>query len=93
MYACRRYERSRAWFRSDRVFAMNGRWFFSTREGIELGPYMSHAEADQEAHLLSGALAPMCPGRQSRAVVCQFIYDTCNSGRPLSPQFASKKVG
>lgn len=72
---------------------MNGEWFFSTREGIELGPYTSHGEADREAGKLGAQLAPMCPGRQSRAVICQFIYDACSGGRMLSPQFGVAKAG
>ena len=72
---------------------MNGQWFFSTREGIELGPYASPREAAAEARLLSGQLEPMCPGKQSRAVVCQFIYDTCSGGRLLSPLFAASRAG
>lgn len=71
---------------------MNGLWFFSTREGIALGPYLTHQEADQEARLLSNQLEPMCPGRQSRAVVCQYIYNARNNGQPLSPQFAATTV-
>ncbi|MBM4202610.1 MAG: hypothetical protein FJ194_00475 [Gammaproteobacteria bacterium] len=93
MYACRRYERPCYWFRSDRVFVMNGWWYFSAREGIELGPYATHLEADLEARTLSGQLASMCPGLQSRVVICQFIYDACNSGRPMSPQFGASKAG
>lgn len=93
MKSCRRFERPRAWFRADRVFAMNGQWFFSTREGIELGPYLSHSEAEAQASILSHRLERMCPGKQSRAVVCQFIYDACNSGRLLSPQFAAARAG
>jgi hypothetical protein len=72
---------------------MNGRWYFSTREGIELGPYVTHLDADREARILSGQLAPMCPGRQSRAVVCQFIYDACNAGQLMLPQFGAAKAG
>lgn len=93
MYSSRRCERPRNWFRSNRVFAMNGQWFFSTREGIEVGPYTSHDAADRAARNLGEQLAPMCPGRQSRAVVCQFIYDACSSGQMLSPQFGVARAG
>lgn len=93
MKSSRRFERPRAWFRADRVFAMNGQWFFSTREGIEIGPYLTHVEAVTEAGILGRRLELMCPGKQSRAVVCQFIYDTCAGGRMLSPQFAPARAG
>lgn len=35
-------------FRSDRVYQVNGKWFFSTREMTEEGPYDSKKEADAE---------------------------------------------
>ncbi len=88
MNCCRKNERPRAWFRSDRVFSSEGRWYFSTREGIDLGPYDSHAEADRQVRALQAQLEPMCPGKQSRAVICDFIFNACNAGRMLSPQFA-----
>ncbi len=88
MFCHRKNERPRAWFRSDRVFSSEGRWYFSTREGIELGPWNSHAEADCQVLELRRRLERMCPGKQSRAVVCEFIFNACNTGRMLSPQFA-----
>ncbi len=88
MFCHRKNERPRAWFRSDRVFSSEGRWYFSTREGIELGPWNSHAEADCQVRELRRRLEPMCPGKQSRAVICEFIFNACNTGRMLSPQFA-----
>lgn len=38
-------DRTRSYFRSaERVFALNGQWFFGTREG-EIGPFVSREEA------------------------------------------------
>lgn len=38
-------DRTRSYFRSaERVFALNGQWFFGTREG-EVGPFATRAEA------------------------------------------------
>ena len=35
-------------FRSTRIFFANGSWFFSTREGLEMGPFPDRAEASAE---------------------------------------------
>ena len=34
------------WFRMDRFYVADGRWFFSTREGEEVGPFVSRAAAN-----------------------------------------------
>jgi hypothetical protein len=36
----------RTYFRSDRIFYINGKWYFSSREG-EIGPYATREEADR----------------------------------------------
>jgi hypothetical protein len=90
MHFHRKNERPCAWFRSDRVFASDGRWYFSTREGIDLGPYDTPAEARMHVEALCERLRSMCPGRQSRAVVCEFIFQSCSTGKPLSPHFGPR---
>ncbi|MBU1332011.1 MAG: hypothetical protein KJ884_20660 [Gammaproteobacteria bacterium] len=35
-------------YRSERVSAVNGRYFFSTREGTLEGPYFSRGDAERE---------------------------------------------
>lgn len=40
-------QESRVVFRSDRVFASNGEYFFDTREGTTLGPFASRELAEQ----------------------------------------------
>lgn len=34
-------------YRSDRFYRINSDWYFSTREGFEMGPYESRALADE----------------------------------------------
>lgn len=36
------------YFRSDRFYCINCEWFFTTREGREMGPFDDHKEADAE---------------------------------------------
>jgi len=35
-------EEERNWFRSDRIYNLNNKWYFTTREGDELGPFNNH---------------------------------------------------
>lgn len=40
---------ARSHFRSDRISAVNGQFYFATREGTLEGPYFSRGSAEQEA--------------------------------------------
>lgn len=35
-------------YRSDRYFTMNGEWFFTTREHVDMGPFITRQEAERE---------------------------------------------
>lgn len=35
-------------FRSNRYFCINGTWYFMTREGSQLGPFIDKREAEAE---------------------------------------------
>lgn len=35
-------------FRSNRYYCVNGTWFFMTREGSQLGPFIDKREAEAE---------------------------------------------
>jgi len=41
-------EKHGTFFRMDRCYCTNGEWYFSTREGVEVGPFRSHADAEVE---------------------------------------------
>ena len=41
----RQGEVSNTWFRSNRFYNVKGQWFFSTREGIDFGPFDDQQEA------------------------------------------------
>lgn len=41
----RQGESDKTWFRGDRFFHVGEQWYFSTREGFEIGPYNSQDEA------------------------------------------------
>jgi hypothetical protein len=48
----RQGEDHRKWYRSDRFFQVDGVWFFSTREGIDVGPYDFEEEAKRHERAL-----------------------------------------
>jgi hypothetical protein len=49
-------ERPRTWFRSDRFFRSNDQWYFRTREGIDVGPFLTEFDAQIEASILKSLL-------------------------------------
>ncbi len=54
--ANRKGEEPRTWFRSQRVFRVDGDWFIHTREGIAVGPYSDRFSADVDAEMLRSLL-------------------------------------
>ncbi len=41
-------ENRESWFRCNRFYNLKGKWFYSTREGIDFGPFESKEEAADE---------------------------------------------
>lgn len=41
-------EEKQAWFRSNRFYKLQDKWYFTTREGIDFGPFLTREEAQQE---------------------------------------------
>jgi len=54
--AHRKDEEPRTWFRSDRVFRVDGEWFIHTRENVAVGPYQDKFAADVDAEMLKSLL-------------------------------------
>ena len=89
MRTARKDEAPRTWFRSERVFLNDGKWFFHTREGIDVGPYESQFEADIEAGMLKERLSQQClDGGGSLPVIRDFVLESYAMGRPLQPRFS-----
>lgn len=89
MLAARNNEQPRTWFRSERVYCVNGAWFFKTREGVDLGPYDSQPEAEIEAGLLRELLRG--DGSSALGVIREFVIDASAMGRPLRPSFSQAR--
>jgi len=84
----RQNERNRTWFRSERVFSTNGRWYFHTREGIDVGPYESQLEAEIEAGMLRELIKNSQLEGEALAVLRDFILESFTLGRPLNVMIA-----
>lgn len=65
-------ESRRVWFRTNRVFAVDDVWFFSTRENIDVGPYATRAEAERDARRLVKILQDTDTETQCRLAIMQF---------------------
>lgn len=88
MTVARSNEMPRTWFRSERVFLSDSRWFFHTREGVDVGPYDSQFEAEIEAGMLKELLRERnVAGDGALSVIREFVLDSYAMGRPLSPSF------
>jgi len=89
MNAARIDEKPKTWFRSERVFLSNEKWFFHTREGVDVGPYDSQFEAKIEAGMLKELLRERAAtGDASISVIREFVLDSYAMGRPLTPNFS-----
>lgn len=87
MMVGRSNEKPRTWFRSERVFLIDGRWFFHTREGVDVGPYESQFEAEIEAGMLRELMRESAPSDSCLSVIREFVLDSYAMGRPLTPNF------
>lgn len=65
-------EPSRMWFRTSRFFLVDEAWFFSTREGIDVGPYATREEAERDASRLLEILQNTATDTECRLAIMQF---------------------
>jgi hypothetical protein len=69
-------ESDRVWFRTERIFFQNGRWYIATREGIDVGPFADARTARREArHLVKLLAEARKHGEQDAGLtIQQFIH-------------------
>ncbi len=65
-------EPQRTWFRTSRFFSVGEVWFFTTREGIDVGPYESKAAAQRDAARLLDILKATATEAEARLAIHQF---------------------
>lgn len=64
----RQNELPKLWFRSERCYRTNGKWYFHTREGLAVGPYPTLDEARADAVLLVNQLRDIPEAHAMRTV-------------------------
>ena len=64
-------EQPRLRFRGKRVYRRDSKWYFHTREGISVGPYLTLFEAEVEASILSNILKEKA-GSDTKTIILAF---------------------
>ncbi len=71
----RRGEKSKNWFRSERFFKVGEVWFFTTREGINIGPFATELEAKmQEQQLVALLRREELTDREAQKIVYEYKH-------------------
>ncbi len=73
----RHNEEPKTWFRSDRFFRSDDKWYFYTREGITVGPYKTQFEAEVDAGMLKARLKD-APESMALPTIREFVMN-CDS--------------
>jgi hypothetical protein len=85
--AVRRGEGYRNWYRSGRYFQADGAWFFSTREGIDVGPFETELEAKKHERRLVTLLERSQSAEEAFQIIHEYKYRP--SARPLGRVWAN----
>jgi hypothetical protein len=72
-------EKPRFWYRNDRLFKNSGKWFFQTREGIDVGPYGCEFDAALELEIMIRRLRDAQP-EQALKIIQNHLYDVRSGG-------------
>ena len=72
-FPIRQGESAKHWSRSSRYFSVGGVWFFTTREGIDVGPFESKKEAVAHCRSLVKSLGDKSD-RQAFQLVFEYKY-------------------
>ncbi len=70
----RQGEAPKQWYRSVRFFQVDGVWFFSTREGIDVGPFETETYARHQEQGLKSLLIRTKSSEQARLTVMEFKH-------------------
>jgi hypothetical protein len=68
----RQNEEPKTWFRSERFFRSDDKWYFYTREGVTVGPYRTQFEAEVDAEMLMARLKG-APERLALSIIREFV--------------------
>ena len=85
--AVRRGEGYRNWYRSGRYFQADGAWFFSTREGVDVGPFESEAQAKKHERRLVSILQRTNSAEEAFKIIHEYKFRP--SARPVGQVWAN----
>ncbi len=66
-------ETPRLRYRAERFFALEGKWYFMTREGVDVGPYDSRSAAERDAVSLVRLLKECETEEQAHRAIYEFM--------------------
>jgi len=75
-------ERPRLRFRGKRVYRCEAKWYFHTREGISVGPYLTLFEAEVESSILSNILKEK-NSSNAKAVILAFQRESLQQANDI----------
>ena len=70
----RQGEAQKHWYRSERFFQVDGIWFFTTRENIDVGPYDSESEARRHERKLKSKLIRCRDVEEARKTIMEYKH-------------------
>jgi len=76
--------------RSTRYLQTEEGWYFNTREGVMLGPYLDQFDAEISASLLIARLAQLDPEADATPVIQRFLTDPANAHMASAPKLETK---
>ena len=71
-------EEDKNWFRSDRVFTAQDKYYFTTREGVDIGPFDSREAAGNG---LKNFVEAVIAGRSLKEAESAALYGAWSSSR------------
>lgn len=81
--AVRAGEPPRNWYRSGRFYNVDGVWFFSTREGIDVGPFPSERDARRGERRLVGLLKRTGTPEEAYRTIYEYKHRPSAFTRPV----------
>jgi len=76
-------EQPRLRFRGKRVYRRDSKWYFHTREGLSVGPYLSLFEAEVEASILSNILKEKA-GFDAKSIILAFQRESLQQANDVT---------
>ena len=92
MLAVRTGEDEGVWYRSQRIFCSDGSWYFHTREGIDVGPFKCHFDAELEASMLINRLRDTPYEEIQQVIRAHSVEAQGSAGMLNSPAFTDYLV-